>query len=72
MRVLVSDMDIEKAFADLQPLIDTLITNRIVDFHAALVARGQISPPSPQQGVSTADCTAGAVQPSNPSQSRAV
>lgn len=42
---------------ELKAYIDAQITLSIVEFHAALVERGQIKPPPPQQGI-TADYTA--------------
>ena len=50
-------MEIENRFSELRPLIDALVTERLVEFYNALIERGQISPPPPQMGV-TADCKA--------------
>ena len=57
---------IEDRFAELRPLIDALVTERLVEFYNGLIEREQISPPPPQVGV-TADCTADVAPPANQS-----
>ena len=52
-------MEIEDHFAEFRPLVDALITERLMEFYNALIERGKITPPPPQVGV-TADCTADA------------
>jgi hypothetical protein len=52
-------MEIEDRFAEFRPLVDALVTERLVEFYNALIERGQISPPPLEVGV-TADCTADA------------
>ena len=42
---------------ELFDLIDAHVTMRIIEFHQALVERGQIEPPPPGYGV-IGDCTA--------------
>lgn len=43
--------------AQAESLINSIVTHRLIQFHAALVARGQIKPPPPGFGEPTADCT---------------
>lgn len=49
--------------------IDAMITSRIVQFHEALVERGQIAPSAPAFGI-TADCKADQAAAANPFQRR--
>ena len=38
-------MEIEDHFAEFRPLVDALITERLMEFYNALIERGQISRP---------------------------
>ncbi|MGB3549105.1 MAG: hypothetical protein WA993_00330 [Candidatus Binatus sp.] len=65
----MNQQDAQSLFEELGPFIDALITNRIVQFHQALVERGQIKPIPKQFGGPIVDCTADQAKPSSQPQS---